>query len=66
MKLSINSREYSLEEPLTLQTLLKKLSINTVGTAIAVNNSVIIRSQWQIYLLSDGDKITLIKATAGG
>lgn len=36
------------------------------GIAIAVNNQVITRSNWEQFQLKKNDKITIIKATQGG
>jgi sulfur carrier protein len=36
------------------------------GIAIAVNNEVVPRAEWEIYSLQPDDKITLIRATQGG
>lgn len=39
-------------------------SIN--GIAVAVNNEVIPRTDWEKHVLTTDDKITVIKATQGG
>ncbi len=46
--------------------MLQELGIQSTGIAIAVNNQVIPRSQWEAFLLAEGDKITIIRATQGG
>ncbi len=38
----------------------------TFGIALAVNNIVIPKKEWNQTLLQEGDRITLIKATQGG
>ena len=55
-----------LEAPLNLQELLSQLSQSEQGIALAVNSQVVSRSLWASHQLQDGDRITLIKATAGG
>jgi len=44
-------------------------SLNIVsqkGIAIAINNNVIPKAEWDAYELQDEDKVTLIRATQGG
>jgi sulfur carrier protein len=36
------------------------------GIAVAVNNLVIPKAEWQTKILHENDKITIIKATQGG
>jgi len=40
--------------------------VSQKGIAIAINNNVIPRSEWESYALQADDKLTLIKATQGG
>ena len=37
-----------------------------LGIAIAVNDQVITRGNWEQFQLNENDKITIIKATQGG
>lgn len=44
-------------------------SLNIVaqkGIAIAINNNVIPKAEWETYALQAEDKVTLIRATQGG
>ena len=67
MTVFLNGDEVIIEEGETLKSLLIKRNIlNHKGIAVAVNDMVIPKSNWELSLLSDGDKITLIMATAGG
>ncbi len=36
------------------------------GLAIAVNNAVVPRANWESFLLNENDTITIIRATQGG
>jgi len=36
------------------------------GIAVAVNNAVIRKNDWELYTLTEGDKIIIISATKGG
>ena len=39
---------------------------NPKGIAVAVNNSVVPKAEWQKKVLNENYKITIIKATQGG
>ncbi|MFI3305868.1 MAG: sulfur carrier protein ThiS [Rikenellaceae bacterium] len=66
MKVFLNQRELDVEIGATLCDLLVMHSIKSEGVALAVNNRIVKRDDWQIAELSEGDKITLIQATYGG
>lgn len=67
MNVFLNNSPYSLEKENNLFEFLEKIKIgSTKGIAIAVNDTVIPKSEWDKIYLTDNDKITLIKATAGG
>lgn len=42
------------------------ISLDAKGIAVAVNQDIVQRAKWQDYKLSQGDKITIIRATQGG
>ena len=42
------------------------IELQTPGIAICVNNRVISKSRWQVYLLQSEDKVELIRAFQGG
>lgn len=66
MKITLNQREVELESGATLTTLLTIHDIKAEGIALAVNNRIIKRDEWQSRILSEGDKVTMIQATYGG
>ena len=67
MDIYINSNLQQLLAEATITDALTHLSITShKGIAIAVNNNVIPRIEWETYLLKSEDKMTLIKATQGG
>lgn len=43
-----------------------ELQLTTSGIAVAVNNRLVPRTQWQDFLLQDGMSILVIKAVCGG
>lgn len=67
MKIILNKENFELEKNTSLSELLNSANINVFnGIAIAVNNSVVRRDNWNNTILKDGDKVTIIKAVCGG
>lgn len=50
----------------TLFDLASELSLPEKGVAVAVNNSMKQRNEWQKTYLAEGDNIVIIKAACGG
>ena len=68
MKLSVNGEDTDLTvDSDRLSDVLTALQIEAArGVAVAVNYRVIPRSQWQEFVLHDGDALEIIRATQGG
>lgn len=68
MKLHINGEARQFDpDTLTLDELLEHLDIEQRrGVAVAVNNAVVPRSQWDDHRLEDDDAVEIIRATQGG
>ncbi|KEQ17277.1 sulfur carrier protein ThiS [Endozoicomonas numazuensis] len=66
MQFFVNDQPLSSDSTLTLSALLEKINQAEKGVALAVNRQIISRSQWPQTQVEEGDRITLIKATAGG
>ena len=63
----INDKEYALEQTQSLSELFQTLNINVEkGVAVAINNKVLPRCDWNKSPVNKNDKIILIKATQGG
>ncbi|WP_025068733.1 sulfur carrier protein ThiS [Bacteroides gallinarum] len=65
MKVSINNKEVETAAATLLQ-LTAELSLPPHGVAVAVNNSMVPRTEWADYALSAGMSIVIIKAACGG
>lgn len=65
MKIFINNEELTTEAT-DLQGLAKSLNLPEQGIAIAVNNQIIPRTEWNTYLLQEGASVVIIKAACGG
>ena len=67
MELTLNNDILKFEDDSTLQVVLESVDlINKKGIAVAVNASVIPKTNWSNFKLNNNDKIMIITATAGG
>lgn len=66
MKISINNVETEIAAGTTLQQLADSHRLPERGVAIAVNNELTPRAQWDSYELHDGDSVTIVRAFCGG
>ncbi|AGA79784.1 sulfur carrier protein ThiS [Echinicola vietnamensis] len=68
MNFILNGEPFELTEGnLSLSGMLQQQQIDaTRGMALAVNDQVIPKSEWDHYQVSENDKILIIKATQGG
>lgn len=67
MILFVNNHKKEVLNQNTVLELLSGLEMNAArGIAVAINNEVIPKSEWEKYLLKENDRVTIIKATQGG
>jgi sulfur carrier protein len=67
MQITINKQNYQFEENTSLERAIETLELNeTNGIALALNEEIIPRSEWNKTILFDEDKIIIIGAVAGG
>ncbi|MEG1685054.1 MAG: sulfur carrier protein ThiS [Bacteroides sp.] len=66
MKVSVNNKEMEVEPQTSIQTLTRLLLLPDKGIAIAVNNQMIPRTNWDDYLLTENVQVVIIKAACGG
>lgn len=63
----INDKTYPFEKPQSLSDLFGSLKMDvSKGIAVALNNKVMPRADWDKSIVNTNDKIILIKATQGG
>lgn len=65
MKLKVNDKEVETGAT-TLSQLSQEMSLPATGIAVAVNQRMIPRSNWDTHPLNEGDSIIIIKAVCGG
>lgn len=67
MNILLNSKPQEIADHLTLSLALQALQIKALnGVAIAVNNIVIPKNDWESHLLKPNDALVIIKASQGG
>ena len=66
MNVIVNESPVEIAENSTVEQLLNRLDKPLKGCALAVNQSIISRSEWSEYKLREGDQISLFQAIAGG
>lgn len=67
IEITVNGEYLKVNSSTSISTLLQDLGIaENKGVALAVNEEVVPKSQWNIRVLSPEDRIIIIKATAGG
>lgn len=65
MKVIVNNKEVETGAK-NLLLFSQQLDLPPSGIAVAVNNRIIPRSEWEDYNLSHGDSLIIIKAVCGG
>ena len=66
IEILLNGERTALEESLSLAQMLKDLSFATPFYAVAVNRSIIPRSEHEKILLREGDEVEVVHAVGGG
>ena len=66
MKIYINQKEIEVQDNISVKELLDMQQIAIEGTAIAIDNKLVPKTEWNDRILTDGNKITIIRATFGG
>lgn len=66
MKVQVNNKEMSFDSSLDLNRLAGRLELPEKGIAIAVNNRLVPRAEWESYLLQENDSVVIIRAACGG
>ena len=66
MKATINGESRDVGAGTTLERILADLEIPPKGTAVAVNDRVVPRTEHAKYTVREGDRIEIIVAVAGG
>lgn len=66
MKATINGEMRELPDGMTVAALLEELGAPRSGIAVAKNDRVVRRAEFETHQIADGDSIEIIRAVAGG
>lgn len=66
MNIRVNNQEKTLEDSTSVLQLATELQLPVQGVAIAVNNRMIPRIEWENIHLNENDNVVIIKAACGG
>jgi len=66
MEITVNQKLLMLDDKISLECLLVKLSVSTDYMAIEVNKVIIPKSEYAKYLLKENDIVEVINAVGGG
>lgn len=66
MNIFVNKELLTIDEEITLQSLVDKLKINTKYIAIEINMVIVPKSQYEFYIVKNKDRIEIINAVGGG
>lgn len=66
MDIIVNGKPHQADENCTVSQLLASLNMNTSRIAVEVNMTVVSRSQYDQFALSQHDRVEIIQAVGGG
>jgi len=66
MKIIFNSKEIDVQPEITISTLKETLNVPKAGVAVAVNGKIVVNSQYETFVLKEGDDVIIIGAAYGG
>lgn len=66
MKATVNGEAHELPDGATVGALLELLGAKRTGIAVAHNERVIPRANYDTHVILDGDRLEIIRAVAGG
>ena len=66
MRVRLNGSDTELDDETTLDTVVRRYGRGDRGIAIALNGEVVARSRWNDVKLSEGDRVEVLGAVAGG
>ena len=66
MQIIVNDEAVHCEQFTSIASLLNTLKMDKPGVALALNQQILPRAQWEQQQLQDGDALLLFQAIAGG
>ena len=66
MQVTVNGEPREVPAMTTVATLVESMRAPDRGTAVAVDGSVVPRTEWTIRMLAEGSRVELVRAVQGG
>ncbi len=66
MRLTINGKDQTFDEFLTLAQLVEQLGMKGDRVAVELNREIVPRAQWPETMLNDGDQMEIVHFVGGG
>ncbi|MBI5233784.1 MAG: sulfur carrier protein ThiS [Deltaproteobacteria bacterium] len=66
MNIKLNGKDYSTENTLTIEGLLKLLSLTTDGIAVEVNKEIVPRRRHALTVIREDDAVEIVRMSGGG
>lgn len=66
MDVTVNFKTVSVGDDASVRDLLAELNVGDKGIAVAVNNEIVKKDEWNGFRLKENDKIVIIRAACGG
>ena len=66
MRLTINGKDQTFDESLTLAQLVEQLGMKGDRVAVELNREIVSRAQWPETMLKDGDQMEIVHFVGGG
>jgi thiamine biosynthesis protein ThiS len=66
MRVRLNGSDTELDDETTLSSVVRRYGRGERGVAVALNGEVVARSRWNEVKLSEGDRVEVLGAVAGG
>ena len=66
LSIVLNGEPFELPKKISIVESFDILELSSKFMAVEVNNEIIFRDSWETFLISQGDKIELVRAIGGG
>ena len=66
MNILVNGDDREISDQSSIQNCIQTFELKSSGIAIAVNNEVVPKTNWDTFILKENDKLLIIRATSGG
>ena len=66
MKVLVNGDPLKIDKQVTISELLNFLEISKVRVAVEVNREIVSKAKFERTLISEGDRVEIVKAIGGG